>query len=132
MGGVSYSEKLKDPRWADLRAEFRASRITELGILCENCGLETQGRTQVHHKRYIRGREPWEYDFAELRLLCEDCHTQIHATEAEVRALCLSLHPHECNEMEALVIALAIAQEQGTLNVALARAKNAALAGGPE
>lgn len=32
----------------------------------------------IHHKKYINGRKPWEYDAGSLVTLCEDCHHDIH------------------------------------------------------
>lgn len=32
----------------------------------------------IHHKKYIKGRKPWEYDADSLVTLCEDCHHNIH------------------------------------------------------
>ena len=36
---------------------------------------------QVHHKRYIKGRQPWKYDHSDLVTLCKACHTKIHLQE---------------------------------------------------
>ena len=33
---------------------------------------------QVHHLRYIKGLNVWDYDDKDLITLCRDCHTQIH------------------------------------------------------
>lgn len=33
---------------------------------------------QVHHKRYIAGRKPWEYDYADCETLCRGCHGAEH------------------------------------------------------
>jgi uncharacterized protein YciI len=33
---------------------------------------------QVHHKRYISGRLPWEYDTTDCELLCKGCHAAEH------------------------------------------------------
>lgn len=32
----------------------------------------------VHHKYYITGRKPWEYDNNVLVTLCNECHSKIH------------------------------------------------------
>lgn len=32
----------------------------------------------VHHKYYVNGNNPWEYDNEALVTLCEDCHCDIH------------------------------------------------------
>ena len=34
----------------------------------------------VHHKRYIIGREIWDYDDEELITLCQNCHQEIHSS----------------------------------------------------
>lgn len=34
----------------------------------------------IHHKYYIRGKEPWEYTNDALVTLCEDCHKKRHQT----------------------------------------------------
>lgn len=33
---------------------------------------------QVHHKRYIRGRLPWEYETTDCEALCKGCHAAEH------------------------------------------------------
>ncbi|RYZ89028.1 MAG: hypothetical protein EOP04_07935 [Proteobacteria bacterium] len=37
---------------------------------------------QVHHKRYIFGREAWDYDGKFLETLCKTCHLQFHKQNA--------------------------------------------------
>lgn len=32
----------------------------------------------VHHKHYIKGKEPWDYDDSALITLCADCHKKRH------------------------------------------------------
>jgi hypothetical protein len=38
----------------------------------------------VHHRYYVLGRSPWEYDDDALISLCPDCHADIHQTESVV------------------------------------------------
>lgn len=33
---------------------------------------------QVHHKKYIKGRMPWDYENEDLITLCKNCHKTIH------------------------------------------------------
>jgi hypothetical protein len=33
---------------------------------------------QVHHKRYINGKLPWEYDNNDLVTVCKGCHSIVH------------------------------------------------------
>lgn len=69
----TYSELLRDPRWQ----RARLKRLDAAGWKCESC---RSGETtlNVHHKRYVRGRAPWEYEDAELTVLCEPCHDKEH------------------------------------------------------
>jgi hypothetical protein len=60
--------------------ELRLAAIEHVGELCEACGKTSKsGATlQLHHKKYISGRLPWEYSFSELSVLCKGCHAEIH------------------------------------------------------
>jgi hypothetical protein len=66
----------KTPEWKDLRL----SAIEHTGGKCEKCDRsESEGAIlQVHHKKYIRGRKPWEYSFEELTVFCRRCHAEEH------------------------------------------------------
>ena len=33
---------------------------------------------QVHHKKYINGKESWDYDNEDLITLCKKCHIELH------------------------------------------------------
>ena len=65
----SYSDKLKDPRWQKRRAEICQRDEWK----CKLCG-DNYETLHVHHKRYIKGNEPWEYEDDDLVTLCESCH----------------------------------------------------------
>lgn len=65
----SYSEKLKDPRWQERRL-----RIMERDKFCCKLCSNKKSTLNVHHKYYIRGRDPWDYDDDMLTTLCEQCH----------------------------------------------------------
>lgn len=85
---MTYAEKLKDPRWKAFRDEFadwfeRTKR--RKCLYCESCGEEIE-RFHVHHKRYEDGLEPWEYSFDDLKMLCGECHEELHLIEKMVRA----------------------------------------------
>lgn len=68
---MTYSEKLKDPRWQRRRLEI----LERDGWACTNCEAKDQ-TLHVHHKRYERGKQPWESDDDDLETLCEWCHTK--------------------------------------------------------
>jgi hypothetical protein len=68
----TYSELLRDPRWQRkkngilIRDDYRC-------VWCK----DTARNQQVDHKRYIKGRMPWEYSDSDLQTLCEVCHGRI-------------------------------------------------------
>ncbi len=66
---ISYSEKLKDPRWQKKRLEI----FERDNWICQFC-KSTEKSLCVHHKKYCPGKEPWEYDNEDLITCCEDCH----------------------------------------------------------
>ena len=65
----TYSELLRDPRWQKMRLK----KLEASSWACERC-RDTATTLNVHHKRYVKGRMPWEYDEQELAVLCEPCH----------------------------------------------------------
>jgi len=68
----TYSEKLKDPRWQKKRLEV----LSRDNFTCQLCN-DTKETLQIHHLKYIRGNEPWEYDLDNFKCLCESCHKTI-------------------------------------------------------
>ena len=70
---MTYSEKLRDPRWQKTRLEI----MSRDRFQCVKCFSETTTLT-VHHFYYISGREPWEYPSESMHTLCRDCHTEGH------------------------------------------------------
>jgi hypothetical protein len=40
--------------------------------------IEDKLELNVHHKYYMEGKEPWEYDDKALITLCPDCHKKEH------------------------------------------------------
>lgn len=74
--GLTYAEKLQDPRWQKRRLEiFERDFWT-----CTRCGARlADGKPfHVHHKKYRPLQEPWEAPDEDLRTLCEDCHGEVH------------------------------------------------------
>jgi len=78
----TYSEKLKSPFWQKKRLEV----LQRAEWTCEMCG-ETEATLHVHHKQYIKGREPWEYESEQLSVLCEVCHDRQHKEDDLVEVL---------------------------------------------
>jgi hypothetical protein len=73
MAYKSYYEKLKDPRWQKRRLEA----LSAADWRCELC-YDNESTLHVHHKAYIKGKEPWDYDADQLAVLCEACHEGTH------------------------------------------------------
>lgn len=73
----TYSELLRDPRWQKKRLE----KLEAAEWRCERC-CDSESTLAVHHKHYVKGRMPWEYDRGELAVLCETCHEGEHAAKA--------------------------------------------------
>lgn len=63
-------------QWAVFREE-----IIELdGGKCVRCGRSRSDGVvlQVHHKKYLKDKAPWEYPLALCETLCKGCHGQEH------------------------------------------------------
>ncbi len=60
--------------------DFRESVIKLDGGKCTQCNRSRLDGVvlQVHHKRYIQGRKPWEYDYQDCETLCRGCHAAEH------------------------------------------------------
>ena len=74
---MTYSEKLKDPRWQKKRLEI-LQRDNFTCLCCDNITNET---LNVHHLYYEKGVDPWNYDNHSLITLCDTCHYVIHTID---------------------------------------------------
>lgn len=72
----SYLALLKHPLWQKRRLEI----MQRDNFTCQICGKGINDGTtlNVHHKQYIYGKMPWEYDNTNLVTLCEKCHKIQH------------------------------------------------------
>ena len=66
---MTYSEKLKSPKWQKKRLEI----LNRDEFRCKLCGDE-KSTLHVHHKIYEYGNDPWNYNNSLLVTLCADCH----------------------------------------------------------
>lgn len=59
---------------------FRERVIALDGGECIECGRSREDGVvlQVHHKHYVSGRKPWEYETSECETLCRGCHAREH------------------------------------------------------
>ena len=68
-----YEQQLEDKRW-----QFKSENIRIRDKhKCRLCGAR-KVQLDVHHIRYIYGREAWDYDDSDLVTLCHKCHEEIH------------------------------------------------------
>lgn len=70
---MDWQEQYKHPNWQKKRLE----KLNESGWVCESCNSHDD-QLHVHHNHYIKGRKVWEYSNDELRVLCDECHKEIH------------------------------------------------------
>lgn len=76
---MNYKKKLTDPQWQKRRLEiFQRDKFQ-----CCFCHSKTK-ELHVHHKQYLPGREPWEYDSKDLLTLCYQCHESDHITNGSI------------------------------------------------
>lgn len=78
MSEKSYSDKLKSPKWQKKRLEI----MRRDKFRCRLCKDE-ETQLSVHHKEYINGNEPWDYDNSYLVTLCEHCHKEVELLRKE-------------------------------------------------
>jgi len=69
---MTYSEKLRDPRWQKKRLEI----LNRDNFTCQDC-YDTKSTLHVHHLDYESGTEPWGYPDDWYITLCETCHSEI-------------------------------------------------------
>lgn len=97
---ATYSEKLKHPLWQRKRLE-----IMERDFFgCQICG-DGESTLHVHHKRYIKGAQPWEYKDCDLVTVCENCHDKAHGLMDKAQEFMASLQlegPRNVNEILAM------------------------------
>jgi hypothetical protein len=76
---VSYADDLKHPLWQQKRLEV----FQRAGFRCQRCGT-AERELHAHHRIYLKGRRPWEYEDALLECLCNICHDLAHAEREEL------------------------------------------------
>ena len=59
---------------------FRNEVIKLHDSCCARCGRSRADDVilQVHHKAYVSGKMPWEYEHTECEALCKGCHAEEH------------------------------------------------------
>lgn len=81
---MTYSEKLKDPRWQKKRLEI----LQRDNWACTFCG-DKNSTLHVHHQLYEKGKEPWDASEWVLITLCENCHEIVHFAKTKMEKFLL-------------------------------------------
>ena len=77
---MTYTDKLRDPRWQRKRLEiFQRDNFT-----CRNCKDEATLLT-VHHLCYLPNVEPWDHPDILLLTLCDPCHEDNKEYDAQAK-----------------------------------------------
>lgn len=79
---MTYSEKLKNPRWQKKRLEI----LDRDGFTCIGCNSDKK-TLHVHHKVYKYNKDPWDYPNSCYQTLCEDCHLEEEAYKTKFKEL---------------------------------------------
>jgi hypothetical protein len=77
---MTYSDKLRDPRWQKKRLEI----LERDGWAC-TCCEEPRKTLHVHHKKY--NSNPWDADDNDLVTLCEGCHKDLTGRIASLKGV---------------------------------------------
>ena len=87
---MTYSQKLKDPRWQRRRLQV----LEAANWKCERC--EAADKTlHVHHNFYRSKSEPWEYPSHAFAALCEECHELAEVDRRELQSCIESIYEAE-------------------------------------
>ena len=119
MAKKSYSEKLLDPRWQQMRL-----RVYERdGFACRCCGNTTK-TLNAHHSHYHPYSEgPWDYDMETIITLCVDCHSEQHAesdaSKANVLLALAKIDYWDCYELDSLCDILSVLTKEDLTNLFL-------------
>lgn len=99
---LTYGEQLKHPSWQKRRLE----RLAKANWMCARC-CSVDVTLHVHHRRYVRGRQVWEYSDDELAVLCADCHASAHEEQDRLNLLLAQLDDDGPKSIEAATALLA-------------------------
>jgi hypothetical protein len=74
-----WSAAYRRPEWQKKRLDV----MDAAGFKCEACGAADR-ELNIHHRRYVKGRMPWEYGGRELVCLCDKCHELWHYLQGQI------------------------------------------------
>lgn len=70
---INYKEQVNDPRWVEKSREI----MKRDNFTCQLCG-KSHTKLNVHHIKYIKDKDYWDYPDELLMTVCEVCHQKIH------------------------------------------------------
>ena len=82
-----YSQKLQDVNWQKKKNEIQIRDQ----FTCQKCG-DKENMVDVHHRHYLKDRDPWDYPNQLLVLLCRKCHQEEEDCKEVVNEMLPSLH----------------------------------------
>lgn len=77
---LNYNDKFKSFYNSSAWIKLRNTKFANANGLCENClskGIVKAGK-EVHHIKPIEDRWDKRLDYDNLKLLCRDCHNEVH------------------------------------------------------
>lgn len=98
MGMKDYKSQYMHPKWQKRRLEM----LESAGYQCQSCE-DTEKTLHVHHKRYIKGRDVWDYADDDLEVLCADCHKHEHWQKDELNKMVSSMDSDQVSNLICLV-----------------------------
>lgn len=98
---MTYSQKLKDPRWQKKRLEI----LQRDNFTCQKCKAIDK-TLNVHHRWYEKNNEVWDYPDIAYQTLCEDCHknTNPEIKNFLLRSILTNLSKLSSNELEIFAV----------------------------
>lgn len=66
---MNYVQKLQNPKWQKKRLDILSRDL----FTCLLCG-DKDTTLHIHHKEYLPGRQPWDYEDDNFQTLCKHCH----------------------------------------------------------
>ena len=85
---INYEKYIKSKEWQDVRKRYFASKMPQK---CMACGAKKQSGFHIHHATYKR--LGMEY-LSDLRLLCSQCHQDVHKLQKTTGMRLLSATNH--------------------------------------
>lgn len=109
---MTYSEKLKDPRWIALSARLVRQQL----CLCNDCGEHFPGGKglECHHCWYEFNKDPWDYPDECFLVLCRRCHGKRQKVENSTH-VALGMLTRLLSVEEVMALAFEIVAKRGDI-----------------